>query len=163
MCYTVFLKEDMAGQVLTSKLKAGRYLPSGTATALENGAIVQIGALISGQRELHTLTNPTTSLTLNQVGIVYNPEVIVDKATSYNQDEFRNLAGANLRVYQLEKGDRFALTVEGFTATPTVGQYACVGATTKIVPAAAEGTGATIGIVKEIFTQGSKTFYSIEV
>ena len=163
MAYTIFIKENMAGEVSPTKLKAGKYLPSGTATAIENGGIVQIGGLISGQRELHTLTNPTTSLTLNQVGIVFNPEIILDKSTTYNLDEFRNLAGDVLRVYLFDKGCQFALTVEGFTATPTVGQYACVGSTTKIVPADTEGTGATIGIIRDIFTLGNKTFYSIEV
>lgn len=41
----------MAGQVLTSKLKVGRYLPSGTATALENGATSSNWSLLISDAE----------------------------------------------------------------------------------------------------------------
>ncbi|MDF2951039.1 MAG: hypothetical protein K0S18_622 [Anaerocolumna sp.] len=141
-------------------IKSGRYYVSTTATAIENGRVVAIGDLETGEREIHKTAAPTATTTY--FGLVCTPEVMYDEKKQ--MDEFENAAGAVSRVGILQKGDIFSATVEAFDTTPTVGKLVELAAATtlKVVTTATAGS-TQVGKVIAIDTVGTKTLYVVEV
>lgn len=133
MAYAVIRIDDAAGKTVSSMLKAGRYVVTSgntdTPTAIENGNIVKFtGKMISGQRELHWVTTPAANDSISAIGIVASPEICKDKVGKYNINEFRNEAGADLRIYMLHTGDIFTVSNDALdtTVTPAAGTTSVV-------------------------------------
>lgn len=95
-----------------------------TLTDIDNGLPVEVGALITGERELRKLTTATASPTV--LGITSTPEVNSlgnDADTDgTNLGGFYNKAGDPVRVHLLQAGDIFSVSAEAIGTTPTVGQ-----------------------------------------
>lgn len=129
-------------------------------TALQNGSVVEIGGLASGEREIHTTTKPKVSTTY--YGILCTPELMYDEKKQMN--EFINDIDKPARAFIPQQGDIFSATVEAFSATPTVGQAVELAADHKLAVADTATSGSTqVGKIIEIDVVGSKTLYVVEV
>ncbi len=133
--YSVIRTDRMTGTVVPSALISGKYLPSSVATAIENGNVVTVGALVSGEREVFTLSTPAVNSSLSNIAIIATPELMVDERKK-NLNEFRNEAGDIVRAYMLRSGDIFSVTAEALTLvseTPAAaGQLVELQASTKL-------------------------------
>ena len=173
MAYGVVRTDNMMGTDVSTYLDSVRYFTTTTTandtpTAIENGNVVKVGALLDGERELHLATAPAVNTPLKEIGLVATPEVMYDER-KHNLDEFRNEAGANVRIYYLHDGDEFGITADCFTAAAdvAVGDVVELQASTKLKVVAA-GTGATSGstvVGKIIAIESTKryTYYVVRV
>lgn len=124
-----------------------------TDTAIENGNVVVIGALISGEREVYAASKPTATSTKGSIALIATPELIYDQSTHKNVNEFRNEAGDIARAYRLVTGDVFGITMESVAgratmAAVTVGDVVELKADTKLNVVATLTSGSTqIGTV----------------
>lgn len=145
MAYAVVKREAMASENVANLRKSFKYLPSGTATAVENGNVVKATSVISGERELLEGSTPLANTELKDILLVTTPEVMVDERKK-NLDEFINEAGAIATGDRLISGDIFAVTVDAFEAAATVvvGDVVELQASTKLKVVAA-ATGLTSG------------------
>ena len=117
-------------------IKSGRYYVGETATEIENGNIVKLHSLISGERELWKVVEPG-AVTAKNLYIVATPEIIYDESLKSNAalKEFRNEAGANLTLLQLQVGDVFSISdacitpIDDADDLPAVGNFVVPGAT----------------------------------
>lgn len=160
MANAIIILENCAATKNPALLKSVKYQVSATDTAIQNGQVVAIGALGTNEREVHLAATPAATTTY--YGITCTPEVMYDEKKQ--MDEFENAAGAVTRVFIPQKGDVFAITAEGFDATPTVGKLVELDAATTLkVVATATASSTQVGKVIEVETVGGKTFYAVEV
>lgn len=128
--------------------------------ALQNGSVVEIGGLKTGEREIHTTEKP--KVTTTYYGILCTPELMYDEKKQ--MDEFTNVTDKPARAFIPQKGDIFSATVEAFSATPAVGQAVELAASHVLAVADAATEGSTqVGKIIEVDVVGSKTFYVVEV
>lgn len=128
--------------------------------ALQNGSVVEIGGLETGEREIHATAKP--KVTTSYYGILCTPELMYDEKKQ--MDEFTNGTDKPARAFIPQKGDIFSATVEAFSATPTVGQTVELAASYVLKVSATATSGSTqVGKIIEVDVVGSKTFYVIEV
>lgn len=92
-------------------IKSGRYYAGTTANAIENGNIVKLDSLIEGERELWKVVAPG-AINASNLYLVATPEIIYDESLKSKGalKEFRNEAGENLTLLQLQVGDLFAIS-----------------------------------------------------
>lgn len=141
-------------------IKSGKYFVSTTATAIQNGQVVAIGELVTGEREIHKVTAPVATSTY--FGLVCTPEVMYDEKKQ--MDEFENEADSVIRVGIFQKGDIFSVTAEGFDTVPVVGKIVeLAAATTMKVVTTLTASSTQVGKVIAVETAGTKTFYVVEV
>lgn len=145
MAHGIVKREAMASEFDGTKRKALKFLPSGTATAIDNGNVVLKGALVSGERELYSATTPAVNSALKNILLVTTPEVMADERLK-NLSDFYNFAGDPATGDHLESGDVFSITADAFTAAATVvvGDVVELAASTKLKIVAA-ATGLTSG------------------
>lgn len=127
---TIFNAEQMFSTKNPAGLRSGKYQVASTDTAVDNGAVVVVGALISGEREVRTLTAPA-AVTDTQIGIIDNPEVVYSQETIKGLDDYTNVAGEVVRVRLPKVGDIFAVSAEGIDPLTTadaiaVGSYVTI-------------------------------------
>lgn len=114
MAYAKVRTDNLTGTVFGGDLVSVKYQPSSKDTAIENGNFVKVGALISGEREVHTGSTPAANTALSDIVLIASPEV--DKTVSGNTlGEFKNRAGDILRGYKLVRG-YFSVTKEALDA-----------------------------------------------
>lgn len=113
--------DNMAATKVPSLIKSAKYFVDETATAIENGELVTVGAFVDGEREVHEATAPATGDV--NVGIVCTPELIYDQCGVGDTDlaNFTNKAGEIIRVMLLQAGDIFSIAGEDAGADKTVG------------------------------------------
>lgn len=145
MAYAIVKREAMASENVANLRKSFKYLPSGTATAVENGNVVKATSVISDERELLEGSTPSVDTALKDILLVTTPEVMADERKK-NLDEFINEAGAIATGDRLISGDIFTVTADAFTAAATVvvGDVVELAASTKLKVVAA-ATGLTSG------------------
>ena len=112
--------DNVAATKVPSLLKSAKYMVSDVAKAVENGELVAIGELVTGEREIHKATDPTSADEL--IGIVCTPEVIYDESGIGDKDlaNFKNEADAVIRVAILQKGDIFSIANDSVSADKEV-------------------------------------------
>lgn len=166
--YSCFRADLASGTNNPKDLVSVKYLPSATATAIENGQLVCVGGFITGSREVRTGTTPAANTALASLAIIGSEEVV--KTETYNGlAEFINEAGAICRGYRLRTGDIFSVTAEalnvGEGVTVTVGSTIVEAmAGTKLNCVATLTSNSTkIGTIIAKETQGDKTWYTFEV
>lgn len=168
MAYGIVRTDRMSGTKQPADLLSAKYLPAGTATAIENGRVVLIGALVAGEREVFTATTPAANSALDSVALVASPELLFDER-QHNLDEFRNEAGEIIRCYKFRSGNIFSITAEAIddntvAAGIAVGSIVELQASTKFSAVAVLTAQSTqVGTVIAIDVVGSKTFYVIQV
>ena len=164
MAYTICNLDRMSGTEDSTLLVSLKYFDaSGREAELENGAIVEIGDFIDGQREVRKATAPKADTPLSKLALVANPEVTYDESRHHGLEEYINEAGKVILCYRLHSGDGFSLTKEGFSGDPAKGKYITVGTTTKPVVAASASTGVVIGKINDVWTLGNDTYYYVDV
>lgn len=147
-----FRSDNMSGTTLGKDIVAIKYRPSNTDTAIENGNIVVIGGLITGETDVRKADTPTATSAFNMLAVVGG--VPVDKTKAYNaEDDFINPAGVATRAYRLRSGDMYAVTADALSAAEAiaVGNVVEVQAGTKAKVVATLTTNSTkIGTVYAI-------------
>ncbi|MEK4025507.1 hypothetical protein [Sporosarcina sp. FSL W7-1283] len=91
---------------------------------LPNGAVVALGELLDGERELFKAVAPEAEAELL---LVAAPEVKYDE--TQDQLDFETKAGTPVRAYHLKRGDMYQAEHSLFEATPTKGQVVTGNAT----------------------------------
>ena len=168
MAYSIVRTDKLAGTDNRAFMRSVRYAESGTATAIENGNVVLLGALENGSREVYTATTPAADSDIKDIALVATPELMYDERLK-NLDDFINEAGKIARGYALHTGDIFSVTKDALdgAAAPAVGDVVELKAGTKLNVVAA-ATGATSGstVVGKIIDKnivGRYTYYVIQV
>lgn len=118
MAYAKVRTDNLTGTVFGGDLVSVKYQPSDVDTAIENGNLVKVGALISGEREVCKATTPAANDTLADIALIASEEV--DKSVSHNNlDEFVNKAGDICRGYKLVRGF-YSVTKEALDAAAEI-------------------------------------------
>lgn len=136
----------MAHAIFRSDLMSGTKQPADlvsvkVSTATDNGFLVKVGALVSGEREVYAATAPAVTDTLDSLVILGTPEVMYD-GRKKNLNEFTNEANSVARGYRLRSGNVFSVTAEALDGTATVGKTVEV-TTTKMKVATSVTDGST--------------------
>ena len=172
MAYPIVRTDLMAGTVDPAKLRTFKYLPSNTATALNNGTVVVLDSLIvDGQgnvpdREVWKAVTPAANSPRKNVVLVATPELMYE-ANKPSLDDFQNPANGLCRGYVFEENDIFSVTSDGFdTALSAVaaGNIVELQADVKMSIVASLTSGSTqIGEVIQVEQVGSKVYYVVRV
>ena len=143
--YACVRTDNMSGTTLGKNLVSVKFDGE-----IENGNIVVIGSLVSGEREVRTATTPAANSALRDLALIAAPEVVKDK--KYNSlAEFINQKGDIVRAYRLVSGDIFSVTAEALAGTAVVGSVIEAQAATKMKAVESLTTGSTkIGTVLAI-------------
>ena len=172
MAYGV-VRTDSIKATKAGNIKSGRFYVTNTPTAIENGNIVKLDSLISGQRDLWKVVAPGAIAAANCY-LVTTPEIIYDESlkSTVALENFRNAAGANITLMPLEVGDTFSISDECITPINNADDIPAVDS---FVTPSADGTKftevATIGanevfygkiIAREIY-RGNKYLNVIEM
>lgn len=163
MSHAIVRTDNMSGTTDGARLKSGKYMVSTTETAIDNGCVVTIDGLISGETEIFKAVTPTASTALDALYLVASPEINYEKNYA-NLDTFVNKAGDTLRLYQLVAGNTYSVTAEALDGTPAVGKI--VEAQAKVTPKVVSSltSGSTqIGKIIAKETVGSKDYFVILV
>lgn len=165
--YAVVRTDDMAGTDVRNMLVSVKYMGAdgSTPTAVENGNVLKLGALMTGEREIYVGGAVAKDSKLSDVVLIASPEVMYDERKR-NLDEFINEAGEICRGYRLHSGDTFGVTAEALsgTGTPAVGNIIELAAGTKLAFVATATTGSTtVGKVIAVEKAGRYTYYVIKV
>jgi hypothetical protein len=144
---------------------SAKYLPGGTATAIDNGSVVMIGAMVTGQTNIFTADTPARDTALSKVALVASVELSDDPRVRMLSD-FYNEAGAPLRCYKFVSGSEFSVTatVLAGDSTPDVGDVVELKADTKLNIADSLTGGSTkVGDIIAIDVVDGLTYYVFKV
>lgn len=167
MAYAVVRTDLMTGTDVRADLRSVRYMGAdgNTPTAIENGHVVKLSALMAGERELWKGVDVAATDALNDVVLIATPEVMYDERKK-NLDDFINEKDRDCRGYVLHSRDIFSVTAEALdaAATPEVGNLVELAAGTKLkVVATATDKSTQVGKVIDINKVGRYTYYVIQV
>lgn len=166
MAYGIVRTDNMYGTDVRAALVSIKYMGSNgsTPTAIENGSVLKVGALIEGEREVYVGGAVAANDKVEDVVLVASPEVMYDERKK-NLDEFINEAGKACRGYRIHSGDIFSVTKDALTGkeTPAVGNVVELAAGTKLnVADSATGGSTTIGTIIAVDVVGRYTYYVIK-
>lgn len=162
----ICITEKLSGTFNGVDLVSVRYMVGNTPTAIDNGSVVEVGALEANSREVCKATAPKKNSAKAAIALIASPEVIYDERLQSDLGNFENEANAVSRGYLLEKPHQiFAVTgevLDGDTAR-IVGAAVELQDGTKLLAVATNTQGSTkIGEIIEVFTKKGKTYYAIE-
>lgn len=165
MAYGIVRTDNMYGTDVRAALVSIKYMGEGgdTPTAIENGSVLKVGALIEGEREIYVGGAVAANDKVEDVVLVASPEVMYDERKK-NLDEYINDAGKACRGYHIHSGDIFSVTKEALAgaAVPAVGNIVELAAGTKL-NVVTEATGATVvGTIIAVDVVGRYTYYAIK-
>ena len=142
--------------------KSVKYYVGTTATAIDNGNVVALSGLDTGEREIYKAIAPATAT--RNVLLTCGVELMYDESTYHGLEDYQNEAGKPFRAIELQAGDTFSATVEAFDTTPAVGNYITIAAsTTKLTVKASVTDEVVLGTIVAIETVGSDTYYVVSV
>ena len=173
MPYGVVRTDNLYGTDVRAGLVSVKYIVTtgsgssavDTETAIENGNVLKLDGLMTGEREIYKGRVPAANTPLEEVVLVATPELMYDER-KHNLDEFINEAGRIARGYKLHTGDVFSVTKAALDgkATPAVGDIVELKAGTKLNVAASLTSGSTkVGTVIAVDVVGRYTYYAIRV
>lgn len=167
MAYAVVRTDAMAATDVRGQLVSVKYMGAdgNTPTAIENGNVVKIGALMNGEREIYISGEVAADDKIDDIVLIATPEVMYDERKR-NLDDYINDKDKICRGYHIHSGDTFSVTAEALTGTgaPAVGNIVELVAGTKLGFAATATAGSTtIGRVIAIDVVGRYTYYVIKV
>ncbi len=146
----------MHGTTNPADLVSIKYQVSGADTEIDNGNIVVIGGLATGEREVRLGATPTATSAKSAIALIATPELNYEKLSS---EDFTNKAGAIARGYRLATGGVFSVTIDAVAgrttlASVTVGDIVELKAATKLNIVATATSGSTV-IGKVIAKEGN--------
>jgi len=145
-----------------SLIKSVKYFVGDTATALDNGNVVALSGLMTGEREIYKAVAPATAT--RDILLACGVELMYDESTYHGLEDYQNEAGKPFRAIALQSGDTFSATVEAFDSTPAVGNYVTIAAnTTKLTVKESVTTETVLGTIVAIDTVGADTYYVVNV
>lgn len=167
MAYAVVRTDAMAGTDVRGQLVSVKYMGANgaTPTAIENGNVLKIGALMTGEREIYIGGAVAANDKIDDIVLIASPEVVYDEH-KHNLDDFVNEAGKACRGYHIHSGDTFSVTAEALSGTgiPAVGNIVELAAGTKLAFVASATTGSTkVGRIIAADVVGRYTYYVIKV
>lgn len=170
MAYGVVRTDNMFGTDVRAGLVSIKYIVNGVETAIENGNVLKVGALMGDatngyEREIFAGAAPAANDALSDIVLIATPEVMYDERKR-NLDEFINEAGKPCRGYRLHKGDIFSVTKDALdgVAAPAIGNVVELKAGTKLNVAASATSGSTVvGKIIAVDVVGRYTYYAILV
>ena len=139
MAKGIFIAENMASTKVGSLLRSAQQ-----ATAIENGSVVKLGALVTGEADLYQ-AEPITAVT-DTAYFVDGVELMTNEQLTKGLDDFVNPANKPFRVRKPMVGDRFSISESMITAladTVVVGNIAEIPASGNKLVEVAKATGAT--------------------
>ena len=151
MSHAIIRTDLMHGTYNAADLLTVRYQVSETDTAIDNGNVVVVGGLMTGEREIRIGTTPTASSAKSDIAIIATPPVTYEVGKT--EADFFNEAGVNARAYRLVSGDKFSVTMEAIggrakLSDVVVGDTVELAASTKLnVVASATESSTVIGKV----------------
>lgn len=165
--YAVVRTDAMAGTDVRGQLVSVKYMGAdgSTPTAIENGNILKIGALVSGEREIYVGAAVAANTKLADVVLIASPEVNYDER-KHNLSDFINEAGSICRGYHIHSGDTFSVTAEALSGdgTPAVGNIVELAAGTKLAfKSSATASATQVGRIIAVDAAGRYTYYAIKV
>ena len=118
-----------------------------TPTAIDNGNVLKVGALVDGEREVFVGSEPASTDSVGDIVLVASPEVMYDERL-HNLDDFYNEAGKIARAYRLHSKDIFSVTADALSNATNVAvdDRIAIAADTKLAVAASGGIGRVIAI-----------------
>ena len=145
MAYGIVRTDNMYGTDVRAALVSIKYMgeDGATPTAIENGSVLKVGALIEGEREIYVGGAVAANDKVEDVVLVASPEVMYDERKK-NLDE--------------------SVTKEALTgeAAPAVGNVVELAEGTKL-SVAKDATGATVvGTIIAVDVVGRYTYYAIK-
>jgi predicted RecA/RadA family phage recombinase len=157
----------MEGTVNPNALISLKYLPSDDPTAIENGNVVLVGALVTGEREVFDCETPAANSLVANIALVATPELMADERKK-NLNEFRNEAGAICRGYRLRSEDIFSLSADAYTnstgTTVAAGHVVELAAATKLnITTSLTGGSTQVGTVIAVEDNGNTAYTVIKV
>lgn len=147
----------------------GKFLVSlyvSTTGGIDNGRVVKVGNLKTGEREVREYTTPATNTALSDIAILGSEEVIKDKKY-HAVGDFYNEYGTVARGYKMVSDDLFAVTAEALdgSGSYTVGTTICeLQADTKLKAVDTLTQGSTkVGTLEAIEVDGATTWYVFKI
>lgn len=168
MAHGVFRSDLMSGTDVAADLVSVKYMGDGsTPTAIDNGCVVKLDGLMTGEREIWKGVTPSADTALSDIAIIGSVETLYDERKK-NLDEFENEAGVAARGYVPHSRDIFSVTADalniGKSVTPAVGYVVELMAGVKLnVVASATGSATQVGKIIAIEKAGRYTYYVIKV
>lgn len=163
--------DNMMGTTVGTHLFSGKYATFAsnkyTPVDMDNGMVGKLGGLITGERELHWVTEVEDTTPLDEIVLLASPEFVTDERKK-NLSDFTNAADEVGRFYKLHKGDIFGVTLGCFsnlaTDKPVVGDVVELADGYQWYAVTSLTSGSTrVGTVIAIDTVGTTTFYVIQV
>lgn len=105
----IFVAENMTSTVDGSKLRSAQKSAN-----IENGMVVKLGALVSGEKNLYTAEDIAANTDI--VYLVDGVAVVYSEETTKGLDDYVNLANKAFRVRKAEVGDIFSISETVVTA-----------------------------------------------
>lgn len=163
--HAVVRTDLMSGTDVRADLVSVKYMGANgsTPTAIDNGNVLKIGALVEGQREVFVGGNVEAATPVTDIVLVASPEVEYDERKR-NLEQFENAAGKVMRGYRLRSGDIFSVTKEAFANAPESNKVVELAAGTKLkVVKTATESSTVVGDIIAVETAGRYTYYVVKV
>lgn len=143
MAYAKFRSDTMSGTTNPEDLVSVIYQVSNADTAIENGKIVKVGALVDGEREVRVATAPAKGDSLDDLAIIGGDEIVRDKA-KYTKGDFINKAGVPARAYRAGKKHQiFSVSANALSGTVAKGSLVELDGTVTLAVVASATSGST--------------------
>lgn len=167
--YGVFRSDLMSGTDVAADLVSVKFYAGSpeAPAAIENGNVVKLSGLITGEREVNKGVTPAANDSLEDIVIIGTPEVNYDERKK-NLDDFRNEAGDISRGFIPRSRNICSVTAEALDiaagVTPAVGYVVELQAGTKLKVVASGTAGSTkFGEIIAIETTSRYTYYVIKI
>jgi len=111
-----------------------------------NGSFLSITGLLSGQNDTYVASTPL-DVTTQEVLLIKTPEIIEINGLRLDLTDitnFFNPAGKPAHAIHVKVGDDITITSDGFTGSPTAGQYAVPANGVATLASAANLSGGTV-------------------
>lgn len=172
MAHCVFRSDLLLGTTAGEELVSCKYFevdstgesPVDVAKDIDNGNVVLLTGLMTGERELYRAVVPAANSNIDDVVIIGSSEMMYDERLNKDLTKFYNEAGRACRGYRLHRGNIYSVTADGLSAASTiaVGNIVELQADTKPKVVASATAGSTIiGKILHIETVGKLTYYAI--
>ena len=165
MAHGVVRTDKMFGTDNRTGICSVEYYVSTTPTAIDNGNVVLVGDLLTGEREIYKATAPAVDSALADVALIASSDLKYCPC-EYDITQFVNEAGKPARAYRLTPGCIFSVTADALSAAAdiAVGNIVELQAGVKLKVVSSLTSGSTqVGKVIAINTVGRLTFYVIQV
>jgi hypothetical protein len=111
----IFIAENMASTKVGSLLRSAQQ-----STAIENGSLVKLGALVTGEADLYQAG--AIAAVTDTAYFVDGVELIADEQLTKGLDDYENPANKPFRVRKPMVGDRFSISEDAITALAANGK-----------------------------------------